>query len=114
MTADVDDASQIHGRVRAGAGSRIVNSVVRGPAVIGEGCEIRDAYIGPYTSVGDGVRGRGERGRALDPAARSAHRAHRPCASSTACMGCNAVIRGGARSPLGYRVMLGDNSEVDL
>ena len=33
-----------------------MNSVVRGPAIIGEGCEIRDAYIGPYTSVGDGCK----------------------------------------------------------
>ena len=33
-----------------------MRSVVRGPAVIGAGSEVEDAYIGPYTSVGDDVR----------------------------------------------------------
>jgi glucose-1-phosphate thymidylyltransferase len=113
VTADVDGVSQIHGRVRVGAGSRIVNSVVRGPAVIGEGCEVRDAYIGPYTSVGDGcaVVGSEVEHSILLPGARIEHATLRVIDSL---MGCNAVIRGGARSPLGYRVMLGDNSEVEL
>ena len=29
-------------------------SVVRGPAVTGRGAVVRDSFIGPYTSVGDG------------------------------------------------------------
>ncbi|BDG61725.1 glucose-1-phosphate thymidylyltransferase [Caldinitratiruptor microaerophilus] len=53
------DASELSGRVRIGAGTRVVRSVVRGPVVIGEGCEIEDAYIGPFTSIGDRCRVRG-------------------------------------------------------
>jgi len=53
ILGDVDAASAVAGKVRVGKGSRVVNSVVRGPAVIGEGCVIEDAFIGPYTSIGD-------------------------------------------------------------
>ena len=44
------------------------NSACAARSIIGEGCEIRDAYIGPYTSVGDGCKVHRQRGRALDPA----------------------------------------------
>jgi glucose-1-phosphate thymidylyltransferase len=30
-----------------------VNSVVRGPAIIGAGCLIEDSYIGPFSSIGN-------------------------------------------------------------
>lgn len=53
ILGDVDPASMIAGKVLVGKGARVTNSVVRGPAVIGEGCVIEDAFIGPYTSVGD-------------------------------------------------------------
>jgi len=45
--------SRVEGRVEVREGSRLVKSVVRGPAVIGRGCHIEDSYVGPYTSVGD-------------------------------------------------------------
>lgn len=46
--------SIIKGRVSIGKGSVIKNgSVVKGPAIIGEGCVISNAYIGPYTSIGN-------------------------------------------------------------
>jgi glucose-1-phosphate thymidylyltransferase len=49
----VDERSVISGKVRIDAGARIVNSVVRGPAVIGERCVIEDSYVGPFTSIGN-------------------------------------------------------------
>ncbi|MEM0203278.1 MAG: glucose-1-phosphate thymidylyltransferase [Archaeoglobaceae archaeon] len=45
--------SKIEGRVTVGKGTKIVNSVVRGPAIIGENCLIQESFIGPYTSVGN-------------------------------------------------------------
>ena len=44
--------SEIHGKVVVEAGARIVQSTVRGPAIIGRGATIEHAYIGPFTSVG--------------------------------------------------------------
>ncbi len=56
LQGEVDEASQITGRVSLGPGSRVVNSIIRGPAAIGAGCVIVDSFIGPFTSIGDGSR----------------------------------------------------------
>jgi glucose-1-phosphate thymidylyltransferase len=55
VEGEVDDGSKIEGRVVLGPGARLERSVVRGPAVIGAGAVIEDAFIGPYTSIGDDV-----------------------------------------------------------
>src|SRR5881392_1175260 len=46
--------SQVDGRVVVEPGARLERATVRGPAVIGKGAILRDAYIGPYTAVADG------------------------------------------------------------
>ncbi len=48
--------SRVEGRVVIEKGARLERATVRGPAIIGEGAVLRDAYIGPYTAVGPGVR----------------------------------------------------------
>jgi glucose-1-phosphate thymidylyltransferase len=45
------EGSKVEGRVSIGKGSRIVNSTIRGPVIIGENCEIEDSFIGPFTSI---------------------------------------------------------------
>jgi len=49
----VDAQSDVAGRVVIEEGARIINSKVRGPAIIGKGCVIENSYIGPFTSIGD-------------------------------------------------------------
>jgi len=51
MEGSVDKASKINGQVVVEKGTVIRNSIIRGPAIIGEKCEIVDSYIGPFTSV---------------------------------------------------------------
>ena len=48
------DGNLVEGRVRLGEGAVLRDSVVRGPAVIGAGARIENAFVGPYTSIGDG------------------------------------------------------------
>src|SRR6185503_3947203 len=47
--------SKVEGRVVVAAGARLERATVRGPAIIGAGSQIVDAYIGPYTAIGDDV-----------------------------------------------------------
>ena len=51
VEGDVDTKSIVDGRVVVEPGVKIVNSTVRGPAVIGAGTIIEDSYVGPYTSI---------------------------------------------------------------
>src|SRR3982750_737905 len=44
--------AQVDGRVVVERGAVLERSTVRGPAIIGAGAVIRDAYIGPYTAIG--------------------------------------------------------------
>lgn len=53
------EASRVEGRVVLEEGALLRNSVVRGPAIIGRNTLIENAYIGPYTSIGDDVTVRG-------------------------------------------------------
>ena len=55
IEGEVDDDSRVEGRVVVATGAELKNSVVRGPAVIGPGARIEDAYIGPYSSIGEDV-----------------------------------------------------------
>lgn len=55
LDGEIDEGSKVEGRVVLEEGASLKNSVVRGPAVIGAGACVEDAYIGPYTSIGDDV-----------------------------------------------------------
>jgi len=52
VRGEVDERSTVAGKVVVDRGARIINSVVRGPAIIGENCVIEDSYVGPFSSIG--------------------------------------------------------------
>jgi glucose-1-phosphate thymidylyltransferase len=47
----VDRSSTLAGKVTVEKGAEVINSVIRGPAIIGEETRIVDSYIGPFTSI---------------------------------------------------------------
>jgi glucose-1-phosphate thymidylyltransferase len=47
----VDSSSRLEGRVIIQDGAQIINSVVRGPAIIGEKTKVVNTFVGPYTSI---------------------------------------------------------------
>jgi len=47
----VDRESQINGKVTIEKGAEILNSRIRGPAIIGEDTRIVNSYVGPFTSI---------------------------------------------------------------
>ncbi|GAB4556801.1 MAG: glucose-1-phosphate thymidylyltransferase [Anaerolineae bacterium] len=51
IAGHVDENSHVNGRVTVEKGAEIINSVIRGPAIIGEHTKVVNAYIGPYTSI---------------------------------------------------------------
>jgi glucose-1-phosphate thymidylyltransferase len=105
--------SEIHGRVVVEPDARIIGSTVRGPAIIGRGARIEHAYIGPFTSIGDGVSVRGsevehsillEGSSVVDIGGRI----------ESSLIGRNVSIYRSASRPRSFNFMLGDRSEVGL
>ena len=55
VEGEVDEKSQILGRVKIGKGTKLVNCNVRGPVIIGENCYLENCFIGPYSSIANQV-----------------------------------------------------------
>ncbi|MBI5878407.1 MAG: glucose-1-phosphate thymidylyltransferase [Chloroflexi bacterium] len=51
MDGTADARSQIVGRVVVEAGAQIIESVIRGPAIIGANTRIERAFVGPFTAI---------------------------------------------------------------
>jgi glucose-1-phosphate thymidylyltransferase len=56
ILGEVDEQSQVSGRVQIGSGTKLVNCTIRGPVIIGNDCYLEHCFIGPYSSIGDNVK----------------------------------------------------------
>jgi glucose-1-phosphate thymidylyltransferase len=109
----VDAESRIEGKVVIEAGAVVERSVIRGPVVIGANARITHAYVGPFTSIGQGTEIRDseiEHSIVLEGSVISdlANRVE------DSLIGRNVKIYRLPVKPSAYRFMLGDNSEVGI
>ncbi len=113
MLGDLDNASRLSGRVHVGKGSILKNCTVRGPAVIGDDCVLENSYVGPFTSIGDGARVSHaeiehsilrEKCQILDFNGRI----------EDSLIGVNVELTRSQSKPVAFRLMLGDDSKVEV
>jgi glucose-1-phosphate thymidylyltransferase len=113
ISGEVSDDCKVEGRVSVAAGAQVTGSVVRGPAVIGAGARIADAFIGPYTSIGEECEvSRCEvENSILLAGAKVSDLGTRLEASL---LGRNVSLTRSDGMPKTLRMMVGDNSEIEL
>jgi glucose-1-phosphate thymidylyltransferase len=105
--------SRIEGRVVIEEGAVVAGSIVRGPAVIGADAYVEDAYIGPYTSIGEGVRiCRAEVEHSIVLAGSVVEDLDTRMEASL--LGRNVRLTRGNGMPKTLRLMVGDNSEIEM
>ena len=105
--------AKLDGRVVVEAGARLERSTVRGPAVIGAGAVVRDAYIGPYTAIGENCvieHAEVEHSILLAGSVVS----HLDGRMESSLLGRNVRIGRSDRQPRAYRFMVSDNSEIGI
>jgi glucose-1-phosphate thymidylyltransferase len=109
----VSEGSRLIGKVVIEAGAEIIDSTVRGPAIIGKGSRIVNSYVGPFTSIHHGVEIRNseiehsivlENSKILDVSIRI----------EDSLIGKDVVVRHTTTMPKALRFMLGDHSEVEI
>lgn len=109
----VIEASQLSGRVTLQPGARIINSVIHGPAIIGEDTEVIDSYVGPYTSVYHHCR-------LIETEIEASVVLERSTIESPgsriheSLIGRDVTLRGASQKPRALRLMLGDHSTVHV
>jgi glucose-1-phosphate thymidylyltransferase len=112
IEGDVDERSEIEGRVVIEPGAEIVNSRVLGPAIIGAGTRIVDSYVGPFSSIASDCEIVGSelehsvvltRSRIVDAPR-----------LTDSLLGRDVEVTRSDRRPKALRLMLGDHSVVEL
>ena len=109
----VDRDSQINGKVTVEAGAEVINSVIRGPAIIGEHARIVNSYIGPFTSI---YHHTWIEGSEIEHSIVLEHSeiVDIPFRIEDSLIGRRVKIHKSPIKPKAYKLMLGDNSDVGI
>jgi glucose-1-phosphate thymidylyltransferase len=112
LDGDVDDASEIIGRVVVEAGATVRGARIVGPAIIGAGSTISGAYIGPFTAVDEGCVIEDSEIEYSIVLSRASIRGVGRIESSL--IGHDAEVTPAPRVPRAHRLVLGDHSKVQI
>jgi len=109
----VDRDSEVDSRVTVEKGAEIINSVIRGPTIIGRRSRIVNSYIGPFTSIYHDVvieNSEIERSIVLE------HSIIRdiPARIQDSLIGRNVTLNRSPMKPKAFKMNLGDYSQVGL
>ncbi|HEY7060513.1 MAG TPA: glucose-1-phosphate thymidylyltransferase [Chloroflexota bacterium] len=113
VAGSVDADSQVHGKVVIAETASVHNSVIRGPAIIGPGTRLHDAYVGPFTSIDHDCLIEAceiEHSIVLD----GARLVDVPGRIEDSLIGRNVEIGRSPHKPKAYKLMLGDFSRVEV
>lgn len=112
VEGEVDATSTVDGRVVIEAGARVINSTVRGPAIIAAGVVVEDSLIGPYSSIGLDCRvTRSEVDNAVLLRRTTIEDIPR---LTDSLVGRDTTIKRGDARPRAVRVMIGDNCHIEV
>ena len=112
VDGEVDGKSSLIGRVIVEEGAQVKESMIRGPAIIGKGSRIERSYIGPFTSI------------YYDVVVECSEIEHSVILEGVkikdipriedSLIGKHVEIKRADRKPKAYRLMLGDQSRVEI
>ncbi|MBI2410438.1 MAG: glucose-1-phosphate thymidylyltransferase [Candidatus Kerfeldbacteria bacterium] len=110
----IEDGVDIQGKVQLGNGAQLLGkTIIRGPVSIGKNAIIADSYIGPYTSIGHGTEidgGEIENSIIMDDT-------DIQCSTRIvdSIIGHNVTIQNAHMTkPSGHKLMIGENSSIEL
>lgn len=109
----IDERSRVYQPVIIEPSATVVNSVLRGPIIVGHGTEIIDSYVGPHTSIDRGCRIRGCRiENSVVMENTTIEEIHWPIVQSM--IGRSVHLRGSQGVGGGYSLTLGDHSRIEM
>jgi glucose-1-phosphate thymidylyltransferase len=113
IDGELDEASRVDGRVVVEPGATLVRSTVRGPTIIGANAKLVDAYVGPYSAIGeDCTISKAELEHSILLSGSSV--TDLPGRMESSLLGRNVRIYRHPAQPRAHRFMVGDNSEIGI
>jgi glucose-1-phosphate thymidylyltransferase len=113
IDGELDADSRVEGRVVIEEGAKLERTIVRGPAIIGAGARLSDAYVGPYTAIDRDVLITGsEIEHSIVLAGSSIRDLHARMEASL--LGKNVSLSRSEGMPKTLRFLVGDNAKISI